>query len=446
MDKATFHDRITAYLPNKTDEDKKLVEDFKSRCTYVNGGYDSPEAFKTLLDAIEGEEAAQSECSSPALRVFYFALPPVMFYPVAKNVKQVLYDDKVTQRLIVEKPFGKDLESSNELAEQLGSLFKEEEIFRIDHYLGKEMVKAVMVMKFANTFFNGIWNRQFINNVQITFKEPFGTDGRGGYFDQYGIIRDVLQNHLLQVLAMVAMERPVSLSAEDVRDEKVKVLKCISPLSLDHLLLGQYVGDDKHPGYLDDKTVPKGSNCPTFATAVAFIDNERWAGVPFILKAGKALNEKKAEVRIQFNDVPGCIYPGVGRNELVIRVQPDEAVYLKMVNKKPGLTEETVMSELDLSYTSRYSDTYIPDAYEALILDVLNGNSSNFVRSDELEAAWKIFTPVLHLIEGDNGVVPEKYSYGSRGPASLDAFVARYGYKRDDNYEWKKATDPKGKL
>lgn len=205
-----------------------------------------------------------------------------------------------------------------------------------------------MVLRFANIFFTAVWNRKYIDNVQITFKEPIGTEGRGGYFDEFGIIRDIMQNHLLQILTIVAMEKPVSSNSEDIRDEKVKVLKAIKPLELDQVLLGQYTrsADGSLPGYLDDKTVPPGSITPTFAAAVFKINNETWDGVPFILKCGKgsqykfnllALNEHKTEIRIQFKEVPGNFYPGIQRNELVIRVQPKEAVYMKFMNKTPGL-------------------------------------------------------------------------------------------------------------
>lgn len=315
------------------------------------------------------------------------------------------------------------------------------------------MVKNLMVLRFANVFMSSVWNRNHIDNVQITFKEPIGTQGRGGYFDEFGIIRDVMQNHLLQILTIVAMEKPVSLDAEDIRNEKVKVLRAIPPLKASEVLLGQYGAspDGKEPAYVEDPTVPKGmlpkthigSTTATFAAAVFHINNERWEGVPFILKAGKgnpprfttALNEQKAEVRIQFKDVAGNIYNDITRNELVIRVQPKEAVYMKMMNKKPGLSNETVISELDLSYGKRYSDVKIPDAYESLILDCLRGDKSNFVRDDELEQAWGIFTPLLHELE-KSGKKPEQYAFGTRGPASLNQFVENAGYSRHEHYVW----------
>lgn len=245
-------------------------------------------------------------------------------------------------------------------------MFNENELYRIDHYLGKEMVQNLMVLRFGNRIFGPVWNRDNIASIQISFKEPFGTYGRGGYFDQFGIIRDVMQNHLLQILCLVAMEKPVSTSPEDIRDEKVKVLRSTQSLTLDNIVLGQYIGDseakgDATLGYQDDPTVPNDSITPTFALAMCKINNERWEGVPFFLRCGKALNERKAEIRIQFRDVIGDIFNGqCNRNELVIRVQPGEAVYVKLMTKEPGMTFQLEETELDLTYQSRYkvSETF----------------------------------------------------------------------------------------
>jgi len=255
-------------------------------------------------------------------------------------------------RVIVEKPFGKDSESSAKLSNHLAGLFREEQLYRIDHYLGKEMVvQNLMTLRFANMLFGPTWNRNYVSSVVISFKEPFGTQGRGGYFDELGIIRDIIQNHLLQILCLAAMEKPASTSPDDIHDEKVKVLKSTAPIELDDVVLGQYVGnpdgadEDARTGYLDDPTVPKGSVTPTYAAAVLRINNERWEGVPFILRSWKALNERKAEVRIQYRDVPGDIFGGGGaRNELVLRVQPGEAIYAKVMTKTPRMSfsmEET---------------------------------------------------------------------------------------------------------
>lgn len=247
------------------------------------------------------------------------------------------------------------------MSDHLASLFKEEQLYRIDHYLGKEMVQNLMTIRFGNRIFNPTWNRENISSVLISFKEPFGTQGRGGYFDEFGIIRDVMQNHLLQILSLVAMEKPITCHPDDIRDEKVKVLKSIKALEIDDCVLGQYTAnpdgkdDDAKMGYLDDPTVPAGSKTPTFALAVLQIKNERWDGVPFILRCGKALNERKAEVRIQYRDVPGDIFGGRSkRNEMVIRVQPGEALYVKMMTKSPGITFDMEETELDLTYNQRY--------------------------------------------------------------------------------------------
>lgn len=346
--------------------------------------------------------------------------------------------------MIVEKPFGKDSASSKILSDHLSSLFTEDQLYRIDHYLGKEMVQNLMTIRFGNQLFNPTWNRQNIASVMITFKEPFGTQGRGGYFDEFGIIRDVMQNHLLQILSLVAMEKPASVHPDDIRDEKVKVLKCIQQITIDDVVLGQYIGNpegtgDETLGYLDDKTVPMGSTTPTFATAILRINNERWDGVNFILRCGKALNERKAEVRIQYHDVPGDIFGGkTKRNELVIRVQPGEALYIKMMTKSPGITFDMEETELDLTYQNRYQGVVLPDAYERLILDVFCGSQMHFVRSDELSEAWRIFTPLLYNIES-NKIAPIKYVYGSRGPKEADKKCDDANFKFYGSYKWHKS-------
>ncbi|CAI2179225.1 14959_t:CDS:2 [Funneliformis geosporum] len=437
LDRSKFHERISGYMKTPTDEIKNQLSEFLKHCTYVFGQYDKNEDYQKLNKAVEEVERLDNKHKEKN-RIFYMALPPSVFIPVAKGLKKNVYSTKGINRLIVEKPFGMDLDSSRELGKALAPLWSEDETYRIDHYLGKEMVKNLLIVRFANVFFGAVWNRQSIANVQITFKEKIGTEGRGGYFDEFGIIRDVMQNHLLQILSIVAMERPVSLSAEDVRDEKVRVLRCIPPVKLEDTLLGQYTRseDGDKPGYLEDNTVPKGSTCPTFAACTLWINNERWEGVPFILKCGKALSEQKAEIRVQFQDVPGNVFKDSPRNELVIRVQPNEAVYMKMTSKLPGLSMDTVISELDLTYNRRFSDFKIPDAYESLILDVLKGDHSNFVRNDELDAAWKIFTPILHKIDHEK-IVPKPYAYGTRGPASADEYMTKYGFKRStQEYNW----------
>jgi glucose-6-phosphate 1-dehydrogenase len=332
-------------------------EEFLKRCFYTSGQYDAAESFQAL-----SAEIAKHERGTKAHRLFYLSVPPSIFVAVAQNAAREAASVSGYTRVIVEKPFGRDLESSRALGKGLNECLSEEQIYRIDHYLGKELIENLTVLRFSNLLFQQCWNRQFIRNVQIIFSENFGTEGRGGYFDHYGIIRDIMQNHLLQVMALFAMEQPVSLEAEDIRNEKVKLLRSIRPISIDDVVIGQYKGHEtngkKYPSYLDDSTVPKGSLCPTFAAMAFFIDNARWDGVPFLMKAGKALDKRYAEIRIQFRHVPGNPYHAQGSsdqltNELVIRIQPDEAIYMTINNKVPGLGLRLDRSNLDLQYKVR---------------------------------------------------------------------------------------------
>ncbi|KAI9258913.1 glucose-6-phosphate dehydrogenase [Phascolomyces articulosus] len=430
--------RITAHLKIQSDSDKQYLKEFLNMTDYTEGQYDQDESWKKLCKDVSAWEEKRGLQKGQKNRLFYMALPPSVFLTVATGLRKNVYGTEGHNRIVVEKPFGKDLESSTQLAKDLGQLFTEEEIYRIDHYLGKEMVKNIMTLRFANMFLGPMWSAESIDNVQITLKEPFGTEGRGGYFDEFNIIRDVMQNHLLQVFSLVAMEKPAGTDPESIRDSKVKLLRHVKPITLNDSLLGQYIASNGKPGYKDDDTVPKDSICPTFATLVLWVENERWKKVPFILKAGKALDNQKVEIRIQFKETPkGSLYEGAVRNELVLRVQPGEAIYFKFNNKNPGLSNKSITTDLDLTYADRYKDMRVPDAYECLILDVLRGDHSHFVRDDELDAAWRIFTPLLHTIDRDR-VQPKPYPYGSRGPKELDKFVEGYGVVRraDVPYQW----------
>ncbi|KAL5153927.1 Glucose-6-phosphate 1-dehydrogenase, cytoplasmic isoform [Glycine soja] len=433
-----LRNRLHGYLvPSKDFSPEQLeeVSKFLHLIKYVSGSYDSEDSFYNLDKEISEHELLKNSTEGSSRRLFYLALPPSVYPSVCKMIKTCCMNKSDLggwTRIVVEKPFGKDLESAEQLSTQIGQLFEEPQIYRIDHYLGKELVQNMLVLRFANRLFMPLWNRDNIANVQIVFRENFGTEGRGGYFDQYGIIRDIIQNHLLQVFCLVAMEKPVSLKPEHIRDEKLKVLESVLPIKDDEVVLGQY------EGYKDDPTVPDNSNTPTFATVILRVHNERWEGVPFILKAGKALNSRKADIRVQFKDVPGDIFKcqKQGRNEFVIRLQPSEAMYMKLTVKKPGLEMETVQSELDLSYRQRYQAVTIPEAYERLILDSIRGDQQHFVRRDELKASWEIFTPLLHRIDkGEFKSTP--YQPGTRGPVEADKLLLeKAGYVQTHGYRW----------
>ncbi|OEL18846.1 Glucose-6-phosphate 1-dehydrogenase, cytoplasmic isoform [Dichanthelium oligosanthes] len=402
-----LRERIRGYLKGAPEEG---LSEFLQLIKYVSGSYDNGEGFEKLNKAISEYEASSK--SGSYRRLFYLALPPSVYPSVCKMIRTYCMNPSSHPgwtRVIVEKPFGKDLDSAEELSAQLGELFEEHQLYRIDHYLGKELVQNLLVLRFANRLFLPLWNRDNIDNIQVIIN----------YY------------YLLQVFCLVAMEKPVSLKPEHIRDEKVKVLQSVNPIKPEEVVLGQY------DGYKDDPTVPDDSNTPTFASVVLRVHNERWEGVPFILKAGKALSSRKAEVRVQFKDVPGDIYKckKQGRNEFVIRLQPLEAMYMKLTVKKPGLEMATEQSELDLSYGMRYQNVKIPEAYERLILDTIRGDQQHFVRRDELKAAWQIFTPLLHDID-DGKLKAIPYQPGSRGPKEADELSERVGYVQTHGYIW----------
>lgn len=431
MDTAGFRKKIAEhltcrYVPGESCAEK--TAGFLDRCHYVRGEYESRESFLDLYGAMKKVEPV------PANRVFFLAIPPAIFLSTAHAIAGagLVYcgSREPWSRVIVEKPFGHDRASSDALVGELGRVFSEEQTFRIDHYLGKEVVQNLMVLRFANTIFEPLWNRQFIRNVRILWKENFGCEGRGGYFDEYGIVRDVMQNHLLQILALAAMERPASIASADVRKAKVEVLRAVEAPAYADFVTAQYTAGAGGQAYRDEPLVKRGSQAATYAAAVLKIGNERWRGVPFLMEAGKALDDRMTEIRIRFNGVPsnifcaeaGCPLP----DELVARVQPDEAIYFRINSKVPGLDMKLEQRDLDLQYKTAFSQV-IPDAYECLLLDVIQGDRSLFIGRDELAAAWDIFTPVLAEIDR-NCAEPEMYEYGARRPQGAVNLGERYGF------------------
>lgn len=367
-------------------------------------------------------------------RIFYLALPPFMFEAAVAHIRNQCWPEGDGYiRVIVEKPFGRDLASAQELSAQINRHLAEQQIYRIDHYLAKTMTMNILTLRFANRELGRLFHADNVANVRITFKENIGVEGRAGYFDSYGIIRDVMQNHLLQLLTLVTMEAPASLNAEDVRNEKVKVLKQIRPVELDDCAVGQYEDyqDDPDIQALNKKRGYK-TRCPTFAVCVLYLDNERWSNVPLIFKAGKAVDQRSTIVRLQFKKAPPhSLFGDQPQNELVMRIQPNESIYYRMLAKTPGLAARShevqrTMLNLDL----RSEAGRMPDAYEKLIHDVFQGESHNFVRADEVEEGWRIFDPLLKQLESEDAPVPPSYARGSRGPLHADELINSTGFRR----------------
>ncbi|CAE6914300.1 gsdA [Symbiodinium natans] len=423
--------RLREYLEKQKGWVNEDVESFKQRLHFVHVQLDQPETMSALDRRLQ--ELAEGRAKEH--RVFYLALPPFLFAQAVEHLRERCWSKTGWNRVVVEKPFGKNGAEAAALSNSLKKYLDEKEIFRMDHYLAKTLVLNLLTLRFANRELGHLFHCHHVANVRITFKEAIGVQGRAGYFDGYGIIRDIMQNHLMQVLTLVAMEAPATLEAEDVRDEKVKVLKQIRPIAPRDCVIGQYDGYQADPD-IQKINLKQGyaSRCPTFAVAVLYLDNERWSGVPFIMKAGKGLEVHQTIVRIQFKKAPpSSLFGEQPQNELVIRIQPNEAIYYKMLAKMPGLTQQARDVEqtvLDLDLKKRFELRRTPEAYEKLIHDVIQGESHNFVRRDELEQAWRIFDPLLTTLEKEEKREPERYTLGSRGPLKADMLIDRMGFRR----------------
>ncbi|KAJ9469396.1 hypothetical protein DIPPA_31997 [Diplonema papillatum] len=434
MSAGDIRERVESLLDGDLGEG--AVDRFFKRVSYVRGAYDKLDDFKKLNGALKEKEG-----ETEGNRLFYLAVPPTQFVNVSKGIKSsCMSQDPGFTRVIIEKPFGNDTESSRKLTEELDGIFEDKHVFRIDHFLGKEMVRNLLTLRFANKIFTSVWDNACIDNVQVTLHEDFGTEGRGGYYDPQGNVRDVLQNHILSVLAVIAMEKPRSLDAAHIRNEKVELLRNVVPAEASKTVIGQYTrsADGKQPGYTDDETVPDDSKTPTFVQTILSIENDRWKGVPFILKAGKAVEKTECVVRLQFKPELHPFGDAAHRNELVIRLQPDEVAYLKFNSKNPGMSSDVHTTELDLTYNKRYQ-VKVPDAYEVLIFDAILGKRDNFVSPAEVDAEWQIFTPLLHKID-NNELELHKYPFGSRGPPEADEMKKQY-YK-PAQYDWSSPVPP----
>jgi glucose-6-phosphate 1-dehydrogenase len=412
--------------------------EFAQTIFYHVGNLDDLQAYQRLAARLDERER---KLGQPINRLYYLAVAPDHFLIIIRNLaaaKLLREPDGVPwTRVVIEKPFGTDLQTARELNRRVHEALDEKQVFRIDHYLGKETVQNIMVFRFANAVFEPIWNRRYIDHVQITAAETVGVENRGGYYEKAGVVRDMFQNHLLQVLCLVAMEPPVSFSEDSVRDEKSKVMRSIRPLVRDEIAMmavrGQYgsgtIGGKEVPGYREEPGVRKDSRTPTYAAIKLLIDNWRWEGVPFYLRSGKRLAKRITEIAIQFKRPPmllfkACAVEDVSPNVLVLRIQPDEGVSLTFEVKPPG--PDICVSALSLDF--KYSEAFAngsPEAYETLLEDCIEGDSTLFTRHDWVELAWSLIDPLLEFWDKEPPKDFSNYEAGSWGPKTADQFMQR---------------------
>lgn len=444
------HESIKEFCRYKVDD--ALWSKFAEHFVYMPLDINNVEGFRELKGLTEQLDA---KFGIPGNRLFYLALAPDLFGPVSFNLRDGgLLETQGWSRLVIEKPFGYDLESARKLNKQLNQVFQEEQIYRIDHYLGKEMVQNIQVLRFSNAFFEPLWNNKHIANVQITLAETVGVEERGGYYDKSGALRDMVQNHLLQMLSMIAMEPPSRLHPEDIRDEKVKALRSLRPFATDeevarNVVRGQYTagalkGKDL-TGYREEDSVNPESKTETYVGARVFVDNFRWAGVPFYIRTGKRLPVKTTEVVIEFKNVPDNVLfanrHDLSPNLLVIRVNPMEGIYIKINAKKPGV--DNVIQPVSMEFCqSCQIGINTPEAYERLIYDAARGESTYFTRWDEVAQAWAFVDRMAQAWREDNSEL-HTYAAGSWGPARMDEMLEEDGFfwwpvngQEEDNVIW----------
>ncbi len=423
--------------------DDQVWADFAKHIFYCPGDLTEKASYQSL------EKKLSSFGSGPVRQnlLFYLATMPSQFGPAVEQLHETGLIHKANgasngqgwQRIVVEKPFGHDLGSAYELNRELTRYAAEQQVFRIDHYLGKETVQNIMMFRFSNSIFERLWNRESVDHVQITVSEELGVGGRGGYYEEAGALRDMVQNHMLQVLSLIAMEPPVSLDAESIRDEKVKLLKSIRAMKPEdvarQVVRGQYfagtVDGEQRQGYRQETKVKPDSNIETYVAAKLLIDNWRWSGVPFYLRTGKSLPVSASEVRIQFRPTPHVLFAAecgenLDANALALRLQPDEGIYLRFNGKVPGTSLEVRPVRMHFSYDAEFG-AYTPEAYERLLLEAMAGDATLFIRRDEVETAWQIVDSIRRGWTGKPLTNREFYSAGTWGPVAADDLLAQSG-------------------
>jgi glucose-6-phosphate 1-dehydrogenase len=423
------HKEATAKFSRSKPLDEKAWESFARRLHYVSGDLSKPDTYAALHERLREVDHAFGTRGN---RLFYCAVPASVFPVILQGLvaanlirKQDDPAERPWSRVVIEKPFGRDLETSRKLNSLALDALDENQLFRIDHYLGKETVQNLLTFRFGNAIFEPLWNRKYIDHVQVTAAEEIGIEGRGKFYDETGVVRDIVQNHLLQVLALCAMEPPVSFEAEEIRDEKAQVFRSLRRFTPEEVerrvILGQF------RGYRDEPNVDKGSKTPTFAALKVFIDNWRWQGVPFYLRAGKKLSTRVTEVAIHFQSVPLLLFENKGDplepNVLTLRIQPDEGINLRFMCKVPGDDMAVSRVSMDFSYAQGFQKP-VHEAYEHLLLDCLRGDQTLFWRRDEVSRAWDFVGPIL---EGGARCAMQEYEPGSTGPKSADQLLAQDG-------------------